>query len=92
MNVITSDAHREKFVLSNMQPSRRAMDAGAVGAKNDVYRRIHDDYIDQNFDVRSVDTSAMRLSLDFGLMANLDSRSVLELSFLVVCLGNGLYQ
>ena len=37
VNVITSDAHRENFLLSNVQPSRRTIDAGAVGANNDIW-------------------------------------------------------
>ena len=90
VNVITSGAHRENALLSNVQPSRRAIDAGAVGANNDIWRRIREDCIDKNFDVRGVDTSAMRLSLDFELMAKLDSGPVLGLSSVVVCFGNGL--
>lgn len=52
VNILIQDNYRHRFQRTQLQPSRGALDAGATGARQQVWMDIREAYVDPNFKVR----------------------------------------
>ncbi|CAN0551240.1 unnamed protein product, partial [Laminaria digitata] len=52
MNILASDAIKERFVQSEQQASRTELDAGAVGPRKNIWLEVREIFVNPNAEVR----------------------------------------